>query len=250
MQLLFAIFCFLCTLFAGCSTPSLKKEYRIGVDASWFPLSLSGRENNVTGFSTDLLFEIGKIEKISFTKITVNWDELVEGLHKHKYDAILSSIPPYVFNQTLYDFSELYLPTGPVLVVPKDSKIDTLKMLKGKQIAVLPDTKGAIILEKYPSIILRNYDFISKALDDTINGTVDGAIIDVLSAVSFCQDLYQGKLKIATDPLNNEGLRMIALHEKTGDLLLYFNRGLEKLKSSGVYQKLLAKWNLKEKCSD
>ena len=121
----------LCALFYGCHSPSSSiHEKKIGVDPSWFPLAISGRENNVTGFSTDLLKEIGKIEKLHITKVTVNWDDLVEGLKKHKYEAILSSIPSYAFNKQIYDFSDLYLLTGPVLIVATDSTIDSLKKTK------------------------------------------------------------------------------------------------------------------------
>src|SRR5689334_6241326 len=118
--------CLLCALFYGCQSPSSIDEKKIGVDPSWFPLSIPGRENNVTGFSTELLKEIGKMEKLHIVKVTVNWDDLVDGLRKQKYEAILSSIPPYTFNKQTYDFSELYLLTGPVLVVSADSKIDSL----------------------------------------------------------------------------------------------------------------------------
>lgn len=249
-RLVFIILYFCCIFFSGCQSPSSVKEKRIGIDSSWFPLSIPGREANVTGFSTELLKEIGKMEKISITKVTVNWDDLVEGLQKNKYDAILGSIPPYTFNLQVYDFSELYLNTGPVLMVAKDSKIDGLKKLKGKEIAVLPETKGTLLLEKYPGILIRPYDSIPKSFNDILNGTIDGAIVDILSAVAYCQDLYQGKLKIVTDPLNNEGLRLISLHDQSQDLILHFNRGMEKLKSSGAFDKLLIKWNLKEKCSE
>lgn len=243
MRLIFLLFC---VCLSACSSTRSKTERRIGVDPSWFPLQLGGRENNVTAFSTELLKEIGKLEKISIIKVTVNWDNLTEGLQAGKYDAILSSIPPYIFNQQIYDFSELYLATGPVLVMPVKTPFHSLSKLAGKEIGITPDTKGALLLEKYPAILIRSYDSIPKALNDIMHGTIDGAIVDVLSAVAYCQDLYQGELKIVTPPLTTEGLRLVTLHGQAADLLLRFNRGLDKLKASKVYDKLLIKWNLKE----
>lgn len=240
------IFLLVCLFLSACSSSGSKTERRIGVDPSWFPLFLAGRENSVTGFSTELLKEIGKIEKISITKVSVNSDNLVEGLQMGKYDAILSSIPPYVFNQQIYDFSELYLPTGPVLVMPINSEFDSFGKLSGKEIGIVPGTKGALLLEKYPAILIRAYDSIPKALNALVHGTIDGALIDVLSAVAYCQDLYQKELKIVTPPLTTEGLRLLTLHGKASDLLLHFNRGLNKLKTTHTYDKLLMKWNLKE----
>jgi polar amino acid transport system substrate-binding protein len=241
MRVIFLLFC---VWLSACSSGSSKMERRIGVDASWFPLGIAGRENNVTGFSTELLKEIGKVEKISITKVTVNWDNLIEGLQQHKYEAILSSIPPYTFNQQVYDFSELYLATGPVLVVPIKSAFESLGKLTGKEIGVVPDSKGAIVLEKYPAILIRSYDSVPQALNAIVHGALDGALVDALSAAAYCQDLYQNQLKIVTPPLTAEGLRLLTMHGQASDLLLYFNRGLDKLKASKTYDKLLAKWNL------
>ena len=242
---MYRYFLWLLILVMGCSSGWQGKEKRVAIDPSWFPLSIAGRENHVTGFSTDLLKAIGRIEKMAITKMTVNWDTLVEGLQKHQYDAILSSMPPYIFNQKIFDFSDLYLATGPVLIVPMGSPNDSLKkMMKGREVAVLPDTKGAILLEKYPGILIRPYDSIPKALNDVVSGALDGAIVDMLFALAYCNDLYHDQLKIVTPPLTNEGLRLIVLHKEESDLVKAFNRGLAKLKSSGEYDKLLAKWNL------
>lgn len=222
---------------------------RIGVDASWFPLEFGIRDNNVTAFSTELLTEIGKIEKIPFVKITVNWNDLMEGLQKDKYEAILSSMPPYIFNKALFDFSDIYLPLGPVLVVPVQSKITSLKDLDGKEIAVISDSTDALILEKSQGVLIRYYDTIPKALNEILSGTVDGAIIDIVSAVAFCRDLYQGQLKIVTDPLNDEGLRLITKRGSAPDLIKGFNAGLARMKKEGSYAKLLDKWGLQESTS-
>jgi ABC-type amino acid transport substrate-binding protein len=219
---------------------------RVGVDQSWFPLDFGVRDNNVTAFSTELLTEIGKIEKIPFVKLTVNWNDLMEGLQKDKYEAILSSMPPYIFNKALFDFSEIYLPLGPVLVVPMQSKIKSLNDLDGKEIAVISDSTSALILEKSQGVLIRFYDAIPKALNDILNGTVDGAVIDILSAVAFCRDLYQGKLIIVTGPLNDEGLRLITKRDRAPDLIKGFNAGLAKMKKDGSYANLLDKWGLQE----
>src|SRR5580700_10944745 len=119
----------------SCSKGS--NERRVGVDPYWFPLDLGNRDNNVTAFSTELLTEIGRVEKIPFVKVTVNGNDLMESLQKDKYEAILSSMPPYIFNQKAFDFSDIYLALGPVLVVPIQSQIHSLNDLDGKEIAVI-----------------------------------------------------------------------------------------------------------------
>jgi polar amino acid transport system substrate-binding protein len=133
-------------------------------------------------------------------------------------------------------------------MVASDSPIASLKAINGKEIAVVSDERTAILLQKYPGVVLRSYSSIPDALNAIVRGEVDGALINILSAVAYCQDLYQNKLKIVTPVLNNEGLRLITLHQDAGDWVSHFNRGLAKLKTSGAYDKLLLKWGLKERC--
>jgi polar amino acid transport system substrate-binding protein len=236
---------FVLTLLVGCGKSS-NGERKVGVDPYWFPLDLGNRDNNVTVFSTELLTEIGKIEKIPFVKVSVNSNDLMEGLQKGNYEAILSSMTPYIFNQAMFDFSEIYLLLGPVLVVPTSSKINSLSNLDGKEIAVISGSNNDLILEKSPGVLIRDYDSIPKAFNDMLAGHVDGAVIDILSATAFCRDLYQGQLKIVTPPLNEEGLRLITKYEGAPDLIKGFNAGLAKMKKNGSYEKLLDKWGLQE----
>jgi len=219
-------------------------SYTIAFDSAWFGIDLMGQQNNVSGFSRDLLREIGKKEKIKLSLSPVSWDVLVANLKSKQYNAIFSSIYPYLFNQTFYDFSDVYLLTGPVLVLPADSSFKSIAQLDGKEIAVVPDSKGSIYLEKNPSILIRNYDSIPDALNDVAAGTIDGAVIEVLAASAYCKNIYNGKLKIATAPLNDEGIRLLTLDQGAPELIKAFNRGLAELKKSGAYTTLLEKWSL------
>lgn len=234
-------------LLLGCSRTRPHAEYRVGIDPTWYPLTLEGKENSVTAFSTELLQEIGKEELIAFTKVSVSWNILVDGLKEKRYQAILTSLPPHPFQQDSFDFSDLYLATGPVLVVPENSVASSLDHLSGKEIAVVPESDGVSILEKYPKILIRSYTSIAQALNDVSRGVINGALVDVLIANSYCQDLYQGKLRIATPPLNNAGLRLVTLHNQATDLIDAFNDGLEAVKGNQTYDLLLKKWNLAKK---
>jgi polar amino acid transport system substrate-binding protein len=230
----------LCTLLS-CSKSS-NGGRRVGVDPYWSPLDLGTRENSVTACSTDLLTEIGKLEKIPFVKVSVNGNDFMEGLQKGQYEAILSSMRPYIFNRELFDFSDIYLALGPVLVVPAKSNIDSLKNLEGKEIAVITGSTYDQILQKSNGVLIRYYDSIPKALNDILLGVLDGAMIDIFSATPFCRDLYEGELKIATPPLNDDGLRMVVKHNTASDLIKGFNTGLAQMKKDGSYEKLIGKW--------
>ncbi len=240
-------FVFVCLLvLAGCGGKSKPASVRIGIDPSWYPLEISEKQIRVSAFSNELLQEISHLEKIQLATVTRSWDNLLSGLQEKEYEAILFSMMPYNFNQKQYDFSALYLMTGPVLVLPYTVEFTSFEALSGKEIAVQRGSADEPLLAKYPEILIRTYDSISQALNDILAGTIDGAVIPILTAESYCQDLYSGQLKIATPPLNQEGLRLITLHDAAPSLVEAFDAGLKKIKENGTYAALARKWGLSE----
>ncbi|MCP5509611.1 MAG: amino acid ABC transporter substrate-binding protein [Chlamydiales bacterium] len=237
------IFICLACLLVGCGSMA-KSPYRIAVDPSWYPLDLMGKEANVYAFSSDILKAISKKEGIPIDRVNVSWDDTLEGLQKDLYDGVLSPLPPYNFNRAKYDFSDLYLPTGYVLVIPARSSMKQLKKMQDAEIAVQKDSEAERILDLYPSTIPRFYVSPSVALDKLAKGEYKGVIMNVIPAVSFIEDKYADQLKISGDPLNDAGLRLIAIKGKRSELIEQFNEGLKKIKRDGTFDKLVEKWNV------
>lgn len=245
MKKLIKITLLLCALLAcSCSGKKSSSGYEIGIDPSWYPLQLAGQEKNILAFSVELLVEIAKKENLQLSISNVNWDNLNSGLAAKKYDAILSSMPPYSFYLKSYSFSDPYLMTGPVLVVRANSKIANTNELQGKETGVVKGSSGALFLQTAPGVILRNYDSIPAALVDLSDQQIDAALVEVIIAQDYVRNFYRGTLKIATPPLNEEGLRLITLHDQAPRLIKRFNKGLAQLKKSGEYDRLLQKWGL------
>lgn len=238
---LFALFFF---LLAACGGDHRNGTFTIGVDVAWYGLDFMGQQNNVTGFSRELLKEIGKLKKMKLAFLPVNWDVLLSDMKAGRYNGALSSLYPFVFNEANYDFSHPYLLTGPVLVVPIGSSVTSLDKLDGKEIAYLANSDGDLLLEKNPAILIRPYDSIPQALNDVAGGIIDGAIVNVLVATSYSENIYNGQLKIATPPLNEEGLRLLTPVQKNPQLIRAFNEAIDELKHKGTYDTLLKKWSL------
>ncbi|MDN3507038.1 MAG: transporter substrate-binding domain-containing protein [Simkaniaceae bacterium] len=243
MLRLIALFAVL--LFCGCSGKSSSSStYEIGIDPSWYPLQLADYEKNVLAFSIELLTTISKKENLELSIQSMNWNNLFWGLKEHKYNAVLSSMRPYAFYKNRYNFSDLYLLTGPVIVAPKNSPIKAPSDLKGKEVAVVRGSSAALILQTTPGIILKGYDSIPFALEAVAEKNVHAAALEVLIVQSYIRDIYQDTLKIIGPTLSDEGLRLVALSHESEDLLKRFNKGLMTLKESGEYEKLLKKWGL------
>lgn len=235
---------FLLFIFATSCGGSKKNTYRIAVDPSWYPLELTGREKNVLAFSIELLQEIAKREKLQLVLVRMNWDNLIWGLREKKYQAVLSTLTPYVFYQRKYSFSSPYLLTGPVLVLPANETEMSLKEMQGKEIGVIRGSETVALLQVYPGVIIRTYDSVPEALNALVAGQVDATVVDSLTAQGYINDLYQGRLKVVNAPLTEEGLRLLTGFNETPRLIERFNKGLAALKSSGQYDVLMRKWGL------
>jgi polar amino acid transport system substrate-binding protein len=228
-----------------------KKEgpaFSVALDPQWSTLEVKGRQQNLMGFTTDVFKEMAKQQNVRFELVSRNWDNLTDGLLQKKYDAMLSTIYPYVFNLQKYDFSDLFLSTGPVLVVRVNSPFTSLDMFKGKEIGIQAGSPTSLLIEIDTSILPRTYESVPQALNAVLNGEIEGALVDVLIAQAYCNDLYKDRLKISTIPLNDQGMRLLTLHEKNGALIEYFNAGLKALEKSGKYQELQQKWALTTHC--
>lgn len=229
-------------LLVSCGTKG--KTYRIGIDPSYYPAQLGGKEANIYAFSNELLRAISHEEGVFFETVSMSWDNLIYGLKEHHYDGMLSSMMPRATLEKTYTFSDSFLSTGPVLVVRKGMKVSSVKHLKGKEVGVSSLSNEALLIEKYPGVSVHYYTSIPEALDEIIMDQIDGILIDYLPATGYIRNLYFGQVSIATPPLTDAGLRLISLAGEHQELLDVFNRGLEKLRDNGTYEKLLKKWEL------
>lgn len=241
---LIVVLCLL--IFTSCGKKSSGYDYKVAFDPAWYSLEMQGKESALTAFTIELIEAIGSAENLNIGVYQRSWSNLMLGLQDNNYQAICTPMQPYLFYEKLYVFSEIYLATGPVLVVGAKSSLDSLKQMDGREVGILRGSSYALILEKYPNIIQRTYDSIQKALDAVSQGGLDGMLLDILTAESFTRDLYQGQLKISSSPLTQEGVRLVGIHGKSEELIRRFNRGLSKIKSNGTYAKIAQKWGLGE----
>lgn len=235
-------FLILAIVLVSCGTRG--KTYQIGIDPSFYPAPLGGKEANVYAFSKELLRAISHEEGVFFETVMMSWDNLISGLKGKQYEGMLSPMTPRINLQKTYAFSEMYMHTGPVLVVKQGMKVSSVKHLKGKEISVESMNQEVLLIEKYPGVNVHYYASIPEAFEEIVMEQIDGILIDYLQATGYIRNLYYEKVKIATPPLNDAGLRLITMEGENKELVDVFNRGLDKLRENGTYEKLLKKWEL------
>jgi polar amino acid transport system substrate-binding protein len=236
--LVFALFSF-----QSCSKAK-PPAYQIGIDPSFYPLALNEQATSVFAFSDELLTEISETTHTDFVKVNLSWDNLIESLYLKKVDGIFSSAPPNLINQTKYSFSETFLKTGPVLIVPLQPAAISLKDLSGRIVAMGKTSEELDLMKNYPEIQFVFYDSIVDALNKTASGSYAACLIPILPAHAYIKDLYQKELMISSSPLTSQGLRLLTLKDQHPNLIKTFNKGVLKAQKSGEVETLITKWSL------
>lgn len=231
----------------GCSVgPSdQKKTYHIGRDSTWYPMDLRGKEKAMVGFSNDLIQAIGKEQDFKSIVFEVGPNALFDGLNIGNYDAVLSSLTPNVINRNRYGFSDPFYLVGPVLIVTEDSDIHSIDDMKGKIMGIESGALQVFNISEPLDIVIIPYDTAALALEHLYENVIDGVLLDALRAYVWTDGYYVGRLKVVTSPLTENGLRLLTRNEPEYlRWISQFNEGLKSVKSSGLYDKLLMKWDL------
>lgn len=249
MRKLFLLLLFISILFSGCSLFE-KKQFYIGIDPTFSPVQLAGQGSQVFGFSADLLEAIAKVERIELIYTNSGTENLFSSLNQGQFQGILSSLYPQNYEKEAYSVSENYFFTGPVLVVPEEVEFSELSEFNHKIVGVLSNSDAFYIVQKYPHIQISTFVSVPFLFEALSYKQVDALVVSLLDAQAFIQNLYRKVLKIASPPLNNEGLRLIQVKGKDEELIKHFNRGLTICKRKGIYQNLLKKWGLNQPTED
>lgn len=228
-------------LLTACSNNS---KYSIGRDPTWFPLNLGEKTANITAFSTALVQEVAKEEKIPLEIYNVSWDQLFQVLGNKEYAGILSSLAKNTENKEKFAFSDPLLLLGPVLVVPQTSEVHSLVEMEGKIIGINQFDDSILIVQKHPTIVSTLYSNMAVGLEDLAKGKIDGLLLANIEAHALVPHLYPGVLKIATPPLNDKGLRLVTLKGEHEKLVVHFNKGLRKLRMKSRYTALREKFSV------
>lgn len=240
--LIYIIIIFISAVCPGCR--SRKVIYRIGIDPYFYPLSIHKKTAMLAGFSLELLEEIGVIEKVRFTPVQMNWNNLLYGLNKKSYQAAMSSLQPYLFNEKKYSFSDAYFSIGLLLIVQEKSNILSLQDVNNRELVIPRSPDLLQVLEEYPNIFKKFYERPEDGFNVLIQGNAAGAVIENYIASGFLREPYPGKLVALPPLITNKGLYLLTASGKNEKILKIFNRGLQKMKEEGRYDALVKKWNL------
>lgn len=239
---LVAVVALVASLLGGCF---FKQDLIMGTEATFAPFEFTDEKNNIIGFDIDIAQYIAKEMGRKLVIKDMPFKSLTGALNAKQIDFIIAGMTITADRQEEANFSEPYYNASQVIVILGDDNrnITVPEDLADLVIAVQMGTTGAFEAEAIkgdendPSI--KQFDKVNEAFMELKNGRADAVIIDKPVAERYIQVL--GGMKIVGEPFTNEQFG-IAVRKEDQALLEAINRALTKLKDSGEYDRIFAKW--------
>ncbi len=214
-------------------------------DATWPPMEMVNADKQIVGFCPDIIHAMAKAGGFTAEIRSTAWDGIFAGLAAGRYDVVASSVSITPKRKRIMNFSDPYFEVKQGIVTRVDSKISKETDLKDKEMGAQLGTSGYFMARKISPNTAKAYDEIGFAMEDLLNGRIEAVLCDHAVATDFAlqNPNYLGKLKLAflISPKEPEHLGF-AVKRGNKEILDILNASLKKVRESGEYNKIFAKW--------
>lgn len=233
-------------LFLTAGSALAAEKYINGIDANYPPFAFVDKNGKPSGFDVESMDWIAKKMGFTVEHKPMDWDGIIPSLLAKKIDMVCSgmSISPERLERV--NFSNPYWNIRKYFLVGKDSALTRDDLLNGKKIlGVQAGTNEAEKLKQLAesegyNYTLRFYESPPLAIEDLINGRIDGAAIDSAPAD---EAMNKGKkpIKVAGEFADPDDFG-VAVRKEDAKLLDTINKGYELLKADPFWEELKNKY--------
>lgn len=224
-------------LLCGCGKKN-SNELVLATEAGFAPYEYY-KNGEIVGVDIDIAKEIAKELGKKLVIKDVSFDFLINEVKSGKADFAAAGISITDERKEEVDFTDEYTTSNQVVVIKKDSNIQSFDELKNKTIAVQLGTVADLyVTENYKSATLITHKKYLSAVEDVKSGKADCIIMDQLPALEIVKE--NPELKVMDGILFQDKYGMIV--KKGNDTLRKdINRVLQKLNEEGTIEKLILK---------
>jgi polar amino acid transport system substrate-binding protein len=230
-------------------------KVRVASGVSFPPMEFFDSDNKtVLGFDADLGKALGQVLGVEFVFQNTNFDGIIGGLEAGRYDLGLTSMIDKKERQAKVDFVD-YLNSGVAIMVRKGNPggITAKDGLCGKKAAVEKGATGDLSVDDItkecaaagkPAITKMPFPDQASAVQALQSSRADAVVaLDLTLAYNVKQ--APETFEIAGAPFDKLPVG-IPVPKGSTELRDAVQQALKKVIDSGVYDQLLAKWNLQE----
>lgn len=244
--------------FAGCSgkanndantdtgNDTTAKKYIIATDTVFKPFEYTDAQGNFVGIDVEILAAIAEDQGFEYELKSLGWDAAIAACQAGQANGMIAgaSITEERKNSG-WIFSDPYYIATQCAAVKADSEINSIKDLKGAQIAVKTGTQGAQYAESLKDELGLKLTYFedSPTMYQAVTGGQCVACFEdtpIMKASIKDGDLA---LKVLEDSENEGAGYGFAIHKaENQELIDKFNAGLANIKANGKYDEIINKY--------
>lgn len=224
------------------------KHFVMATSANFPPLESlvldENGQNKVVGFDVDLAEVLSKELGFTFEIMNTQFSSLIGGLQGKRVDFVISGMSATEERKQSIDFTNGYFfPKIAIISLKGDKEYPTLKSLEGKKIATTFGTNYEKIAQGVKGAELVSLENSVVAVQEVLNGRVEGAIVDGRHAVEIVKKQPKLVYHILTGEEAQDSDSAFAIAcQKNSPLTEEFNKALVTLKENGTLSKIAKKW--------
>jgi polar amino acid transport system substrate-binding protein len=224
---------------------------RIATEGAYPPFNITDADNKLAGFEVEIGRALCEHMKAECVFVQEDWDNLIRGLRRDRFDAIMASMEITDERRQRIAFSKRYYRTPPVFMVRTDTDITDISPdgLKDRRIGAMAGTVYATYLEDLygPGSTVQLYGNQDEASLDLALGRIDAVLGDKIALSVW---LKRGKEAdccrfLADAPFDTayfgEGFG-VGLRKRDDDLKALFDKAIDDIQADGTYDAIRARY--------
>jgi polar amino acid transport system substrate-binding protein len=199
------------------------------------PFNMQGPDGKLDGLEMRVMGEIAKRLGLTYKPVITKWETILIGLMADQYDTSSDAMDITAERQKQVVFVDGWLESGGRLVVKVDSPIKTNAEIKGKTVGVLVASTWEKLATDLGASV-KTYKSETDALQDLVNGNVDGVVTDSIAAAYV---IKTSKLPLRmTEGYLSTIQKGFPVKKGKPNLVKAMNKALADMIADGTYAKL------------
>jgi len=226
------------------SSGGSKEVYKVGIDTTYPPFEFEV-DGEYTGIDIDIITAIAKNQGFEIEFDAMDFGGIIPAMQANQLDIAIAGMSITDERKEVVDFSDAYFEAGLILVVDeKTTDVKGIEDMKGKTIAAKNGTTGAKFAQENESeygykLVL--FDDSPSMFQEVQNGNAD-ALIEDYPVIAYAISQNSLGLQTVGERLNGDQYGIAVLKGKQTEVLKQINEGLQDLRDSGEYDKILDKY--------
>jgi glutamine transport system substrate-binding protein len=217
------------------------ETFTVATDANFQPFEYKNPDTGkMEGFDIELVKAIADEAGFKVEFETMEFDGLLAGITSGRYPMAVAGISITDERKKSIAFSDKYYDSGLIVMVPKDSDIQSVEDLDGKTVGTRQGSTSQKYLKENTDADIEAFPAIVEAYNALKGGRFDAVLYDLPNVEYYISQNGEGKLKTVGDVL--EGQPYGIAFPKDSDNVDMVNEALQTIKDNGTYDEIYKKW--------